>query len=93
MLHLNLARNTAARGKGRDTMMRSLKRRQLRTVQRQRFGTAMDNIISDLATRFHTTAKIVEELSSVLKVGKISEDKVPSVCQPLITKYSRGLNT
>ena len=55
------------------------------------FVTAMDNIISDLDTRFHTTAKIVSEISAVLKVGQISEDKVPSVCQPLIMKYSRSL--
>lgn len=51
----------------------------------------MDNIISDLDTRFHTTAKIEESFSAVLKVGQISEDKVPSVCQPLIMKYSRDL--
>jgi hypothetical protein len=77
-------------------MMKPLNRRQLRTVQQRwvfqnSLFTAMDNIISDLDTRFHTTAKIVEELSAVLKVGQISEDKVPSVCQPLIIKYSRDL--
>lgn len=67
------------------------------TVQQQCFGTlfftAMDSIISDLDTRFRTTAEIVEEFSAVLKVGQISEDKVPSVCQPLIKKYSRDLTS
>lgn len=55
------------------------------------FFTAMDNIISDLDTRFHTTAEIVEDFSALLKVGQMSEDKVRSVCQPLIRKYSRDL--
>ncbi|KAK1899702.1 Cytochrome P450 2G1 [Dissostichus eleginoides] len=55
------------------------------------FFTAMDNIISDLDTRFRTTEYIVEEFSAVLKVGQIAEDEVPSVCQPLIRKYSRDL--
>ncbi|CAK6976946.1 zinc finger MYM-type protein 1-like, partial [Scomber scombrus] len=88
MLHLSLARTTVGKRKGRDSMMKPLKRRQLRTVQQQCFGTvffnAMDSIISDLDTRFHTTAGIVEQ---------ISEDKVPSVCQPLIKKYSRDLTS
>lgn len=53
------------------------------------FFTAMDSIISDL----DTTAEIVEEFSAVLKVGQISEDKVPSVCQPLINKYSKDLTS
>lgn len=55
------------------------------------FFTAMDGIISDLDTRFQTTANIVNKFSAVLKVGQISEDKISSVCQPLITKYSRDL--
>lgn len=55
------------------------------------FFTAMDSIISDLGTRFQTTANIVNEFSAVLKVGQISEDKISSVCQPLITKYSGDL--
>lgn len=52
------------------------------------FFTAMDSIISYLATRFHTTANIVNEFAAV---GQISEDKISSVCQPLITKYSGDL--
>lgn len=55
------------------------------------FFTAMDSSISDLDTRFNTTAAIVEEFSAVLKVGRISEDKVHSVCQSLIKKYSGDL--
>lgn len=51
----------------------------------------MDSIISDLDTRFQTTANIVNEFSAVLKVGQISEDKISSVCQPLITNYSSDL--
>lgn len=55
------------------------------------FYTAMDSIISDLDTRFQRTADIVNEFYAVLKVGQISEDKISSVCQPLITKYSSDL--
>ena len=55
------------------------------------FYTAMDSIISDLDTRFRGIAHIVNEFSAVLKVGQISEGKISSVCQPLITKYSSDL--
>ena len=55
------------------------------------FYTAMDRIISDLDTRFRGIAHIVNEFSAVLKVGQISEGKISSVCQPLITKYSSDL--
>ncbi|ROL41869.1 Zinc finger MYM-type protein 1 [Anabarilius grahami] len=53
--------------------------------------TAMDSIISDLDTRFKRIADIVNEFYAVLKVGQISEDKISSVCHPLITKYSSDL--
>ncbi|CAM4659661.1 unnamed protein product [Leuciscus chuanchicus] len=55
------------------------------------FYTAMDSIISDLDTRFQRIADIVNEFYAVLKVGQISEDKISSVCRPLITKYSSDL--
>ena len=94
MLHLNLARNTAATRNMKtfhDEISQEEKAQDSATTmfQNRVIFTAMDNIISDLDTRFHTTAKIVEWFSAVLKVGQISEDKVPSVCQPLIMKYCR----
>ena len=71
-------------------MMRPLNGKQLKTetvFQNTVFLTAMDSIISDLDTRFQTTANG----SAILKVGQMSEDKVSSVCQPRITKYSSDL--
>lgn len=65
-------------------------KRHLRKIQKQSF-TAMDSIISDLDTRFQRIADIVNEFYAVLKVRQISEDKISSVCQPLITKYSSDL--
>jgi len=55
------------------------------------FYTAMDSIISDLDTRFQRIADIVNEFYAVLKVGQICEDKISSVCQPLMTKYFSDL--
>ncbi|KAI4792432.1 hypothetical protein KUCAC02_033388 [Chaenocephalus aceratus] len=51
----------------------------------------MDQVISDLDTRFQTTANIVEEFAAILKIGKLSDGVMASVCQPLREKYSQDL--
>lgn len=55
------------------------------------FFTAMDHIICDLDTRFRTTAGIVEEFAAIIKVGQLSDCDIATVCQPLISKYTRDL--
>ncbi len=56
--------------------MRPFRRRQLRTVVQLCFRS----VFSLLWTI---------SFSAALKIRQISEDKVPSVCQPLIRKHSR----
>ncbi len=51
----------------------------------------MDHIICDLDTRFRTTAGIVEEFAAIIKVGQLSDCDIATVCQPLISKYTRDL--
>ena len=55
------------------------------------FYRAMDHIISDLDTRFQSTANIVEEFAAIIKVGKLRESDVAAVCRPLIHKYNKDL--
>ncbi len=42
-------------------------------------------------TRFRTTAGIVEEFAAIIKVGQLSDCDIATVCQPLISKYTRDL--
>ncbi len=51
----------------------------------------MDHIICDLDTCFRTTAGIVEEFAAIIKVGQLSDCDIATVCQPLISKYTRDL--
>lgn len=55
------------------------------------FLTAMDQIISDLDTRFQTTANIVEEAAAIFKVGQLRDSDVAALCHPLISKYTKDL--
>lgn len=59
----------------------------------QCFLTAMDSIIGDLDSRFHTASKILKEFSAVSKVGQISEDEAASICEALIIKYGIDLTS